>query len=150
MEQRTARYVLVGEPATLIRIKSEETFRGWDNQRQSRTIASISLQSQHGDQSLFAGPVALEITFFFKRPLKTRDGWRTWHLKEPSLIYLLSFMQDACRGTVYNQNCSISAISMKKMYDEEPHTEIIIHELTKYDSNRVNETGQIKAKNLPS
>ena len=137
MVSRTARYVLKGDPVTLIKLKTDDTFKGWDNQWHSRTTGAITIESQHGDNPPFMGPLAIEVTFFFKRPMQAKDGWRTWHHTDPTLIHLLSFLQDVCRGTLYKENGYISAISMKKMYDEEPHTEIIIHELRKDDANKI-------------
>jgi Holliday junction resolvase RusA-like endonuclease len=137
MDSHVRHYRLTGEPTVLVKIKSEETFKGWDSQRHARTMATITLASQHGDIPLFAGPIALEITFFFKKPMKPREGWRMWHQNEPNILHLLSFVQDACRGTVYEKHCAISAISMKKLYDAEPHTDIYIHELRKDDSNKI-------------
>jgi len=124
-------YILEGSPIPLARARYTGR-RVWDSQKHLKLVTGIALANQHGDHPLYAGPIHMEIDFFMPMPQDPRkrkkmDG--NYHCYKPDIDNLIKFIADIANGILYNDDCIISSIISKKIYDEEPRTEITIREI---------------------
>lgn len=132
LEAHTIRYIVKGEPIASASSRPTNR-RNWDAQKQHKIAAKVDLTNQHEDKALFAGPIALELRFFFsptgqqsKRKLSSET---VYHCNKPDLGRLIRFVEDVCIGTLYDDDCIIASLQAAKSYDEEPRTEILIKKL---------------------
>ena len=125
----TRSYLISGHPLGLFKVKEAASPGIWNDYRQARSVYAISLEKQHDDKPLFHGGVAVEITFFmqlYPSYKKNAPSLGEPHIKRPALFNLFNFIDHVCEGTVYKKSCTITSIKIKKLYDKNPRTEIII------------------------
>jgi len=128
---REMMYILNGDPIPLARARYGNR-RVWDCQKEVKLIAGISIANQHGNQPLFCGPVCLDVTFFIKLPHNTHkynQKLGDFHCFKPDLDNMVKFICDIANTVIYKDDCIVSQISAKKVYDTEPRTQFIIREL---------------------
>jgi Holliday junction resolvase RusA-like endonuclease len=133
---RSKSYVVYGNPIPLARCRYSGV-RVYDSQKNLKLIWGIGLQKQHNDEEMFIGPLQLELFFYFpiaKKGVshnKIQSLKSTWHFKRPDLSNLLKFVEDVATGIIYEDDCIISEVLVKKFYDDGngPRTEFTIREL---------------------
>ena len=128
---REMMYILNGDPIPLARARYGNR-RVWDSQAEIKLIASLSLANQHGENPLFKGPLSMDIIFFIQLPHNThkyKQKLGDYHRFRPDLDNMIKFICDISNSIIYKDDCIISQISAKKVYDTEPHTQFIIREL---------------------
>jgi Holliday junction resolvase RusA-like endonuclease len=128
-------YILKGDPAPLARPR----FSGrhvWDSQQQQKIVAGLDIRYQHGLLPKFKGPVHLDMLFFMQIPkAKSRrkqdmlEG--KFHYYRPDLDNLIKYIADVSTGVLFDDDCIISLITCKKLYDKNPRTEFSVMELEK-------------------
>jgi Holliday junction resolvase RusA-like endonuclease len=126
-------YLIEGDPVALARPRL--TTRGiWDSQRKLKTEWILQLQQQHHNLPELHGPLHLDLTFFMpipeSRSLKKRTELvGTYHLFKPDTSNMIKFVEDCAQGVIFKDDCQISIITCKKVYDDNSRTEFTITEL---------------------
>lgn len=108
----------------------EHTF--FSKQQSDRSNFEIYLQSQHGDDPKFVRPVKLDATFFMPIPKSIAKRKETcWHSSAPTIENLQKFLIGAINetGVIWLSQRLLSFISIRKIYDKNPRTHVVISEL---------------------
>jgi len=126
-------YTINGNPIPLARARLFKQ-KVYDPQRNKKLVASIDVVSQHDDEPLLTGPLHLDVTFYMKYPSSiAKSRQLTYqgkpHQTIPDLSNLIKFIEDICSNdVVYHDDCIISSITSKKVYDANPRTEFYFTE----------------------
>lgn len=125
-------YTVPGDPVALARTRISSQTRVWDSQKQLKLVCGIQIQNQHETLPLFTGPLAFNVTFFMGIAPTSRNKnlSGSYHYFRPDLDNLIKFICDVATGILYHEDCLISSITAKKVYDPNPRTEFFITELT--------------------
>ncbi len=120
-------YVIKGDPIPLARARHVRN-RIYDPQKTLKAIAAIDLAGQHDNLPFLSGPLHLDVTFYMKAPdsisQKRRELlYRNPHIFKPDLDNLVKYVCDISSGVIYQDDCIISSITTKKVYDENARTE---------------------------
>ena len=123
-----ATYIIPGDPVALARARTRGDGGVWDPQRQIKLVCGIQLRNQHEDKAFFSGPLHIAITFFMEMtPTHKRKNLQgTFHHFRPDLDNLVKFLFDIGSDILYKEDCIISSLSAKKVYDLDPRTEFTI------------------------
>jgi Holliday junction resolvase RusA-like endonuclease len=127
------KYIIMGKPIAWAR--AGRSRRGYfDTQTTEKEIYAYHFRSEHKGLPLFAGPIHLEVTFFMPitKTGKKRLGEKLGvpHIFTPDLSNLIKFVEDAAANDIlFHDDCIISSITARKVYDKLPRTEIILREL---------------------
>jgi len=127
------RYVLKGDPIPLARCRvSRYTghLRVFDPQKELKLVSQLTLKNQHGNRPLFKGPVHVDANFYFHIPKthkKTRPGF--YHVVRPDVDNLAKMLLDVGWHILFADDCVVSELFCRKLYDDEPRTEFIIYQL---------------------
>jgi Holliday junction resolvase RusA-like endonuclease len=109
----------------------------FDGQKKLKRDWAIYLQSQFKDEPLKT-ILSLDVVFFFEPAIRMAQKKRAAvsgrsHFSKPDLSNLVKFLEDACNGIVFQDDCQITQICAKKIYDLEPRTEFTIMEINGKD-----------------
>lgn len=126
-------YTIAGNPIPLARPR----FSGkkiYNSQRNIMNSASLNLAVQHGNDQKLTGPIHLDATFFMATPqsmstAKQRLLLDKPHIFKPDLDNLIKFVCDICSEVLFDNDCMVSSISCKKVYDSNPRTEFTVRKL---------------------
>lgn len=93
---------------------------------------------QHGKATPIENPIAVRVMFYMPIPKATSNKARERMAaglevpaKKPDIDNLLKAVLDALNGKAYHDDNQIVEISAKKLYSNEPRTEVFISELVK-------------------
>ena len=93
---------------------------------------------QHGKATPIENPIAVRVMFYMPIPKATSNKARERMAaglevpaKKPDIDNLLKAVLDALNGKAYHDDKQIVEISAKKLYSNEPRTEVFISELVK-------------------
>jgi Holliday junction resolvase RusA-like endonuclease len=139
----TARiYTIIGDPVPLARPRMSGPNRIiYDSQKLIKHQLIHQLINQRGDLPLLSGPCHLDATFYMRMPQasmkKAKENIGKPHIFRPDLDNLIKFVNDlACmedfddkKGILLRDDCIISSITARKVYDLEPRTVFTITEL---------------------
>jgi len=123
-------YVLNGDPLQLVRSDRENEYMA---QKIAIQSAQITLNLQHDEQPPLKGLLRVHYSFFLplpKRGPNMRLSYGDAHIGRPHIMTLLKFFDRACRGVLWNDAAQLYSVSINKVYDSKPRTELIIAELT--------------------
>jgi Holliday junction resolvase RusA-like endonuclease len=134
-------YIITGDPTPLARPRFAGPSRHvYDSQKILKHSIIHQLINQHAGRKLFAGACRLDVIFYLRIPktsitrMKTLQG--QYHVFKPDLSNLIKFVEDVASMRDMDDNeilikddCIISSISAKKIYDLNPRTEFTITEL---------------------
>ena len=118
-------YIFQGKPTPQARPRFGNG-RCWDDQKQLREQCSFDMLVQHKPASLYKGALLLKIYFFMPTPKKKASNQ---HIVKPDLSNLIKFVEDSANGILFADDKQIVEIYAKKIYSENPRTELIIVEL---------------------
>ena len=126
-------YTIPGDPVALARARFGNR-RVWDSQKNIKVNTGIILQSQHGKQPLYTGPLHLDVIFYMpiasshsaKKKEQLSDAY---HFSKPDLDNLIKFILDTAHGIIFANDCIVSSLCAKKVYSLESKTEFYIREL---------------------
>jgi len=124
-------YILLGDPIPLARARYGNK-RVWDSQKELKLVSGLNLAQQHGKNRQFLGPLHIDAVFYMYMSQNLKKSIKvpgTYHYFKPDLDNLIKFICEICSNIAYNNDCIISSISAKKLYDSNPRTEINIKEL---------------------
>lgn len=122
------KYIIMGDPIPLMRARYSKRCV-WDAQKLVKATCGIGLRNQHQDKPFHHAPIWIDVTFYFAIPASRKNRKAligTPHFYKPDLSNLIKFIEDVATGLLYHDDCMISHISAKKVYDEIPRTEFII------------------------
>jgi Holliday junction resolvase RusA-like endonuclease len=135
------RRTVLGEPKAQARHRhfTRGTFSGeYDPSSKDKQSFAGILQREAPEEPISA-PIALELTFYMSRPKNHYGtGKKAEFLKElapeyhsgrPDLDNLTKFVQDSLNKIYYRDDVLICQLTAKKLYSENPRTEIIIKTL---------------------
>ena len=98
----------------------------------TRDIVSFGLylSQQHNEEPFFSNPIHIDVIFYmpFIKLVRDRDA-SLYHSGAPYLENLYKFLLDAMKDIVIADDRVICSLSLKKVYDKEPRTEITITEI---------------------
>lgn len=125
-------YIIPGTPTAWKR-PGHVDGRFYNRQTQERLLAGMQIKNQHGNNRQFAGPLQLDIVFYFAMP-KTRSKEHgaliyTPMYFRPDTSNLIKHIEDTCESILYHDDCLITDIYAKKRYSDKPYTEFTILEL---------------------
>lgn len=94
----------------------------------------IDISSQHGTDPMFEGVLSFDVTFYMepaqsKSHKKRTELYGKHHTFKPDLDNLIKFILDICNGILYNDDCIVSEIKARKVYDPIARTEFTVKEL---------------------
>ena len=141
MESEQIKLVVLGEPKAQTRHRHFKRGKFSGNYDPSaddkQTFASI-LQQQAPKEPISA-PISLEVVFYMGRPKNhyksgknsemLKDTAPEYHSGRPDLDNMVKFVQDSLNTIYYKDDALISQITAKKIYSENPRTEITITKL---------------------
>jgi Holliday junction resolvase RusA-like endonuclease len=104
--------------------------RFYDSQAKDRVSFGLKLNQQHNGEAFFDKPVHLDVVFYMAIP-KPPNGNKQYihHAVSPSLADLYKFFLDAIQDILIADDRVICSLSVKKVYDKEPRTELTITEV---------------------
>jgi Holliday junction resolvase RusA-like endonuclease len=100
----------------------------FDGQIKAKVCFGLALQSQHNTDLLYSKPIAFNVTFYMKAPLKPKPNL-FYHSCAPDLDNLLKFVFDAIKDVLITDDRIICSITAKKIYAKEARTEFTITEV---------------------
>lgn len=128
-------FVLLGDPTPLSRCRFV-TKDVIDKQREVKIHARRTIESQFdslGLQPFTNVPLDVAMTFYMELPKKEtkRKAYKQihYHRWTPSLQQLLRLILDVSQGIVFTSDATIARLTVDKLFDETPRTEIEIKEL---------------------
>lgn len=105
--------------------------RFYDDQSHNKLSCGLHLRFQHGQDPQFKKAVHVEVIFYLPQPklIKNRDN--LWSSSFPDIDNLQKFLFDTITdtGVIWKDDCVISSLTAKKIYDKNPRTYVIIREL---------------------
>lgn len=120
----TSFYQVTGEPISLQRPRFYSG-RIYDSQKAAKFQYSNRLRIIHDDKPLYAGPLHMEILFYFQPPKKMaqkkRDAHRFHHFK-PDIDNCIKWVLDCANSVLYNDDSTVSSLTVRKYYSDEPRT----------------------------
>jgi len=129
------KYIIMGDPIPLARPRYTNRHI-WDSQKQTKLIWALELQKQNIEKVLLAGPLQLDVCFYFAVPkvmsIKRRATiGSSFMFFRPDLDNLIKFVKDVGNKILYNDDCQICNISAKKLYDDGngPRTEFTLEKI---------------------
>jgi Holliday junction resolvase RusA-like endonuclease len=104
--------------------------RCYDNDAKERISFGLYLNQQHNEEPFFNKPLHLDVIFYmpFPKLIKNRDK-SNYHSNIPHLDNLYKFLLHAMKDVLISDDRVICSLSLKKVYDNEPRTELIITEV---------------------
>lgn len=135
--------VVLGEPKPQPRprfFKAGEHIRSYDPAKKDKQTFAGILQAQAPKEPI-SGPISLEMTFYMARPKGhygtgknagiLKKNAPEWHTSRGDLDNLIKMGTDSMNKIFYRDDAQIAELFCKKIYSENPRTEIIIVELFK-------------------
>lgn len=131
-------FTIPGNPIPLARARiNPKAFFGkttrsmWDPQKELKLVTAITLQNQFENIIPFVGPVHIDAIFYMpisksKSKKHRQEIVGKMHPTKPDISNLLKFIEDAATGLLYKDDCIISSVNIKKIYDLNPRTEFTI------------------------
>lgn len=108
----------------------------YDANKKHKDSIRLILKEQHGYNSpLFHGPLCMDVVFYLKIPVswsssKKMHSVGVYHTSRPDLDNLVKLVLDACSNDIlFADDCLVSSLVVKKLYDDNPRTEITVSTL---------------------
>jgi len=135
-------YIILGDPIPLARPRMSGPSRiVYDSQKLLKHSLIHQLLKQRGDTPLLSGALHLDVTFYLKIPklslIKMKEKVGQYHVYKPDLDNLIKMILDVASmkdfddvdGVLMHDDCIVSSINAKKIYDLEPRTVFTLSEL---------------------
>lgn len=122
-------YILPGEPISMTRLRIGRSSKIWDASKQTEFNARNTLDNQHRPNNHIDYAIVLSVSFFFKPVRRLFNNTRALtgpHLNNPDLIDLINFIETMGTGVLWIHPRLITSINARKLYHDDPHTEIEI------------------------
>ena len=111
--------------------------RCYDTRSRDVIAFGLQLNEQHNNEPYFTNPVHLEVAFYMPiyKSVKKRAHY-SYHFNAPYLDNLYKFLISAMKDVIMADDRIICSLSLKKVYDEKPRTELTITEVLKGEEKR--------------
>jgi len=123
------RFVIDGDPIPLARPRFAKN-HVYDSQSNEKFGTSLEIQAQHVSKEQFNGPLHIDFLFYMKIPkvsMKRSNSMKGKpHISRPDVDNLVKFYCDCMIDVLFKDDCIISSLSAKKIYDMKPRTEFTI------------------------
>lgn len=131
MRDREIFLTLHGDPIAKARARLRYGFRKrfFDPQHYDKISQRIELERQFGALKRFDGPVHMDLTFYMPIMRSTQYKANAPMFYKPDLDNLIKWICDVMQSVVYSNDCIVSELNSKKLYGDDPRTEIYIKEL---------------------
>ena len=131
MRDREIFLTLHGDPIAKARARLRYGFRKrfFDPQHHDKLSQRIELERQFGAQREFDGPIAMNVIFYMPIMRSTQYKADAPMFYKPDLDNLIKWIWDVMQSVVYKNDCIIAELTTKKVYGNDPRTEIYIKEL---------------------
>jgi Holliday junction resolvase RusA-like endonuclease len=104
--------------------------RSYDAHTKDKVSFGLYLAQQHNDEPFYDKPIHLDVTFYMPIPKLLKDKPNSlYSVTTPSLDDLYKFFIDAIKDILISNVQVICSLTMKKVYDKEPRTELVITEV---------------------
>lgn len=125
-------YILQGDPTLMVSSRFNGPAKGTG--RRNRTVDSITISSQMNEFLDLKAPLKLNINFFFAIPHRAntkRPGIKPgdYHVHYPDVINCTRYIEDVCKGILFQENFYIASVETSKFYDDPPRTEFFLTQL---------------------
>lgn len=111
-------FTLSGDPVCIFK-DTGNSMRVRDTYSENRCRCEITLANQHENQKMITEPIDIIFTFFIKNSCRNR-------VQPPSVIEMLRFINHIAAGVIYKSPALIYNVVLKKVFSNNPHTELII------------------------
>lgn len=102
----------------------------YDAQTRDKVSFGLYLSQQHNDEPMFTNPIHIDVTFFMAIPKSLKDREPSfYHSTTPSLDSLYKFFLESIKDILIKDERLICSLTVKKVYDREPRTELNITEV---------------------
>lgn len=101
----------------------------YNTQSRIKTHVELYLLRDHGQEPPFTRPIHIDITFFMELPRRRDKKPNTYHFTRPDIDNLIKLYLDAAQPCIFKDDCIISSLSAKKIYDRNPRVCIRITEI---------------------
>lgn len=109
---------------------SRNQHRYYDPYNKDIVSFGLYLAQQHNEEPFFTKPVHLDVTFYMPISLLLKDRAQSqYHSGTPYLDNLYKFLLNSMKDVVIADDRVICSLSVKKVYDKEPRTELTITEV---------------------
>ena len=126
-------FVIPGDPVPLARARVNKNNTFFNPQRSQKLVQQITVKSQYAGLQLFTGPLYLDVTFYMHIKKTTNKIPGQWHTYIPDLDNMIKWVGDLCQTDIlFHDDCTICAMSAKKIYSRNTRTEFSIIPLGEY------------------
>lgn len=126
-------YVIRGNIVPLLRVR---LYSGhvYDDHAHIKSVWLFELAEQHGGDRMFTGPLTISAKFSLPYPLKsskaTQEKLRGCHVTAfPSVADLMKLLGELSSGILFNSDVIIVAITIVKVFCDDPVTEFTVQEI---------------------
>lgn len=106
------------------------TRRDYDLKTKDSISFGLYLNQQHAGEPFYSNPIHLEVTFYMPVVKSRKDIDNSlYHSSAPYLDNLYKFLLEAMKDVLIADDRVICSLSLKKVYDKEPRTELKITEV---------------------
>lgn len=102
--------------------------RIYNTDTKDRVSFVLYLTQQHNEEPFFNKPVHLDVIFYMPFT-KSHNKSAAYHSNAPAISNLYRFLLDAMKDVLISDDRVICSLSLKKVYDNEPRTELTITEV---------------------
>lgn len=125
-------FVIPGDPIPWARPKPSS--RGmYDSQKHLKMITKAHIEKQIPPKfKHYCGPLMMDIVFYLPLPVRKRGSHHEPlqpHYFTPDLSNLIKHIEDCCSTLLFQDDCLISVIQARKMYDNVSRTEFKFEEI---------------------
>lgn len=104
-----------------------KTGKAWRRDVQLAALEAMRAAGLEGQ--LLAGPLAVRITFYRRRPSRPKPGARDYPITRPDVLKLARAVEDALTGVVWADDAQVVAEGLGKLYGAPERAEISISEV---------------------
>lgn len=123
---RSKTYCIRTAPVAWKRVVRSER-RHYNSYNKDIVSFGLYLSQQHNEEPLFTNPIHLDITFYM--PITSKIIKSVYHSNPPYLDNMYKFLFHCMKDVVFADERIICSLSIKKVYDREPRTELVITEV---------------------
>jgi Holliday junction resolvase RusA-like endonuclease len=122
------RFVLPGEPKSLLRPRISKKGKLYDTQKSLKHKLAILIKNQLCGAMFLEGPLRLEVIFCFAKSRRRTDS-DYYHIYRPDLSNLIKLIEDVCTRLLYHDDCQIAQIQAIKVYSSPARTEFTVTQI---------------------
>lgn len=123
---RSKSYCIQTAPVAWKRVVRREK-KIYDSYNKYIVSFGLYLNQQHNEEPLFTKPIHIDATFYM--PITNKLLKSLPHSNPPHLDNLYKFLFHCMKDVLFTDERIICSLSIKKVYDKEPRTELVITEV---------------------